>query len=88
MNQCGSYKIVKSCLENLEKLGIKLQNLNQETIAAVRRKLYLEEDYFQGIFDAIIEKQKLQSSDTSEKNNQGDKGDKGDEGKEDDEFVQ
>ena len=50
MNQCGSYEIVKSCLENL---GIELQNLNQETIAAVRRKLNLEEDYFQGIFDAI-----------------------------------
>ena len=50
MNQRGSYEIVKSRLENL---GIGLQNLNQETIAAVRRKLDLEEDYFQGIFDAI-----------------------------------
>lgn len=50
MNQCGSYGIVKRRLENL---GIELQNLNQETIAAVRRELCLKEDYFKGIFDAI-----------------------------------
>ena len=82
INECGLYSIV---MEFVNKLGIELQRINPQSKGEIRRKLGLDYDYFAGIFDAIIEKQKLQSSDTSEKNNQGDKGD---EGKEDDEFVQ